>query len=105
MKLSKMTVGQTLSEQDFTCSCCGAGFFSTVEKQARHDLDEGYGLCVRCEIYVAELNESQWAEAENALCRNLSVSNRMKFRSYDQDTRRMLIHEAIKDGVLKWKIG
>ena len=33
---------------DFTCSCCGESFTSTLRQELPHDQDSGYGHCPAC---------------------------------------------------------
>ena len=33
---------------DFTCSCCGESFTSTLRQELPHDQDSGYGHCLAC---------------------------------------------------------
>ena len=86
----------------FECGCCGSGFLSTRREQAKHDQDQGYGICPECESRQNTRNEKQLESLKSMLRGALNEANRAAFDAMDSELQRAIVGEAIADGIIAW---
>jgi hypothetical protein len=91
-------------KENFECSCCGTMFRSTIELQAKWDVDTGYGYCDRCSKDLEDRNEREWRKAEKTFSEALSPNNKDQFWNMPMEERRGLLIQAMDDGILQWRI-
>ena len=91
-------------KRGFICGCCGDGFRDTLTAQAEHDQDAGYGICPRCEMWIDERNERDWADIESKVAAALNPQNRAKFLGFDVEVRRGIMWQMMDDGLIQFEI-
>lgn len=88
----------------FTCGCCGDGFSSTLEEQARHDQDTGYGICPRCEEWIGGRQDAEWRKTQKLVAESLNPANRAKFLGFDEELQRGIVAQMIDEGILTYEV-
>lgn len=88
----------------FLCSCCGREFNSTLQEQAKHDQDTGYGHCPSCQEEIETKDKEEMDRAIQTLRAGLRPDQQDQLDGYDRDIQEYLVLQAIKDGILVFSI-
>ena len=86
-----------------SCGCCGEGFI-TWSGYKDQDQDRGYGICGSCQDDIEVRNEQEFDKAIAVLRDGLNDVNREKFIALDRERQKLLVWQALDDGMLTWNI-
>ena len=92
--MRKIRAGKTLD-----CGCCGE-YFEVWKGYIDQDQDNGYGICKRCQGFIADKNNREMDKAITVLRGGLNDDNRTQFDGFDRDRKEQIVFMAMDDGTL-----
>lgn len=85
------------------CSCCGDNF-RAWDGYVDQDQDRGYGICKPCQDSIEAASTEMMDHTIGMFADSLNDDNRDQFLLFSRRVQEIIIHKALDQGLITWRI-